>query len=147
MTDDPIDALVHDHADINRRVLELGRLLAGHGDANQRVDVKLVELREDLFLHFAREEEGLFPFVTERFPELADSVDAMATAHDAICGVVARMCHVVSSSTVMTMRSLFERFEQAYAHHAKREAALLAQLAGRLDEAERAKLAQLVRDL
>ncbi len=147
MTEDPIDALVHDHADINRRVLEVGKLLAGHGDANQHVDVKLVALREELFLHFAREEEGLFPFVTERFTELASSVEAMETAHDAICGVVARMCHVVTSANVTTMRSLFERFELAYAQHAKIEASLLAQLAGRLDEADRAKLAQLVRDL
>ena len=147
MTEDPIDALVHDHADINRRVLEVGRLLAGHGDANQHVDVKLVDLREELFLHFAREEEGLFPFVTERFAELAGAVEQMETAHDTICGVVARMCHVVASANVATMRSLFERFEVTYAQHAKLEAALLAQLAGRLDEADCAKLAQLVRDL
>ena len=147
MSEDPIDALVHDHADINRRVLELGKLLAGHGDVNQRVDAGLVELREELFLHFAREEEGLFPFVTERFPELAPSVEAMETAHDAICGVVARMCHVVTSANVATMRSLFERFEIAYAQHAKIEANLLGQLAGRLDDADRERLAQLVRDL
>lgn len=147
MTDDPIDELVHDHADINRRVLEVSRLLAGDGDPNERVDTQLVELREELFLHFAREEEGLFPFVSERFPELAPSVDAMSTAHDAICGVVARMCHMISTANVATIRGLFERFEVTYVAHAKIEASLLAQLAGRLDAADRAKLAQLVRDL
>lgn len=147
MSEDPIDALVHDHADINRRVLEIGKLLAGQGDADQHVDARLVELREELFHHFAREEEGLFPFVTERFPDLASSVEAMETAHDAICGVVARMCHIVASANVATMRSLFERFEVTYAQHAKIEAALLGRLAGRLDADERDKLAQLVRDL
>jgi len=147
VNEDPIDTLVHDHADINRRVLEIAKMLAGKGDADQHVDARLVELREELFLHFAREEEGLFPFVTERFPELASSVEAMETAHDAICGVVARMCHVVVNANMSTMRSLFERFEMAYAQHAKLEAKLLGQLAGRLDDADRLRLTSLVRDL
>ncbi len=148
MTDDPIDALVHDHTDINRRVFELGKLLAGNAvDQESRADQLLCELREELFLHFAREEEGLFPFVTERLPELAPSIEAMATAHDAICGVVARMCHLVTTANLLTMRGLFERFEVTYAQHAKLEAELLRQLAARLDSAQRTQLAALVRGL
>lgn len=61
---DTLDDLAHDHADLNRRVLELGAQLralqrAGAGPAG--LEATLSELRERLFLHFAREEEGLFP--------------------------------------------------------------------------------------
>ncbi len=145
---DALDELAHDHADLNRRVLEIGKLLAGDAiDPDSQADQLLIELREELFFHFAREEEGLFPFVSERVPELASSIDAMATAHDAICGVVARMCHMVKTSTVVTMRQLFERFELAYAQHAKLEAELLRQLTAKLDADQRLALAELVRGL
>ncbi|HEU4730248.1 MAG TPA: hemerythrin domain-containing protein, partial [Kofleriaceae bacterium] len=92
---DPVEELVHDHADINRRVLALGTAIRaldrnrGNGMALALVN-RLSELRELLFLHFAREEEGLFPFVAEAVPELAEQVQAMAVAHDAICGGLAR---------------------------------------------------------
>ena len=40
-------------------------------------DRLLVELREALLLHFAREEEGLFPFVGQHFPEAMSRIAAM----------------------------------------------------------------------
>lgn len=64
---DPVRDLAHDHADLNRRVLALA---AAFGTCSRTPDAsaeslapKLVELRETLFLHFVREEEGLFPFM------------------------------------------------------------------------------------
>jgi iron-sulfur cluster repair protein YtfE (RIC family) len=145
---DALDELAHDHADLNRRVIELGKLLAGEAiDPSSHADQLLLELREELFFHFAREEEGLFPFVTEHVAELAPAIDAMATAHDAICGGVARMCHMVKTATVATMRGLFERFEQAYVQHSKMEAELLRKLETRLDADQRLALAELVRGL
>jgi iron-sulfur cluster repair protein YtfE (RIC family) len=146
---DPVRELAHDHADLNRRVLEVGAMLDG-----MRVgrDAKLVEalaeLREHLFLHFAREEEGLFPFVAEHVPELGDRVHAMAVAHDAICGALARMCHLASSEAKpLALRAVFERFESAYAAHSSFEAELLRSLEGRLDADQRTQLAALVRGL
>src|ERR1041385_9413660 len=71
---DPIQELVHDHADINRRVLALGAAIRsldrndGNGMALALAG-RLNELRDLVFLHFAREEEGLFPFVAEAVPE------------------------------------------------------------------------------
>jgi len=63
---DPVQDLVHDHADINRRVLALGGAnprarpqTTANGMAVALVH-QMGELRELLFLHFAREEEGLF---------------------------------------------------------------------------------------
>ena len=167
---DPVHELTHDHADLNRRVRELGALLSGGAAARPdrtRVAAILRDLREQLFLHFAREEEGLFPFVADRLPELGERVTAMAIAHDAICGSLARMVHIATTGDPMgaavgeeeaaelaaspgelaLLGALFERFEAAYADHARREAELLSLLDDRLDGAQRAQLAELVRDL
>jgi iron-sulfur cluster repair protein YtfE (RIC family) len=150
---DPVQELVHDHSDINRRVLALGSAIRalgrndGHGMA-LALTHRLGELRELLFLHFAREEEGLFPFVAEAVPELADQVQAMALAHDAICGGLARMYHLASANADLTViLAVFARFETVYASHADTEAELLRQLGRRLDPAQRAQLADLVRGL
>jgi iron-sulfur cluster repair protein YtfE (RIC family) len=150
---DPVEELVHDHADINRRVLALGAAIRaldrndGDGMAVALVS-RLGELRELVFLHFAREEEGLFPFVAETVPELANQVHAMALAHDAICGGLARMYHLASANAELeVIRAVFLRFETSYASHAESEAELLRQLTGRLDRAQRTQLAELVRGL
>jgi iron-sulfur cluster repair protein YtfE (RIC family) len=150
---DPIQDLTHDHADINRRVLALGSAVRaldrddGDGLALALV-TRLGELRELLFLHFAREEEGLFPFVSETVPDLAEQVHAMAVAHDAICGGLARMCHLAAANAeIATIISVFTRFEGAYASHAETEAKILRTLGGRLDREQRERLAALVRGL
>jgi iron-sulfur cluster repair protein YtfE (RIC family) len=150
---DPVQQLVHDHADINRRVLALGAAIRaldrndGNGMALALVSL-IGELREQLFLHFAREEEGLFPFVAETVPELAGQVQAMATAHDAICGGLARMYHLASTNEDLpVILAVFARFESAYASHSQTEAELLHQLSARLDPAELAELAELVHGL
>jgi hypothetical protein len=150
---DPVQDLVHDHADINRRVLALGSAIRaldcadGNGMAHALV-TRIGELRELLFLHFAREEEGLFPFVADIVPELADQVHAMALAHDAICGGLARMYHLASANAeVTTITAVFRRFEGAYASHAEVEAQLLRTLSGRLGPEHRARLAALVEGL
>jgi len=142
---DPLRELGHDHADINRRVLELAALIRSQDGELAR---PLRELREQLFLHFAREEEGLFPFVRETVPERAEHVQLMETAHDTICGAVARMVHLATAGgDRAAIAQLFQRFESAYGDHATAEAALLAGLEQRLDAAQRARLADLVAGL
>jgi iron-sulfur cluster repair protein YtfE (RIC family) len=147
-TADPIGDLAHDHADLNRRVLELGAIVSGRRKPQTSLITSLSELREQLFHHFAREEEGLFPFVSEHFPEVADQVHTMAIAHDAICGAVARMFHLASTEAKPSaIRAVFDRFESAYATHANVETELLRGLDGKLDADQRTQLALLVRDL
>lgn len=146
---DPVDELTHDHADLNRRVLALGELvgLLGEPDADIRgpLGAALAELRDQLFLHFAREEEGLFPFVAEVEPALAEVVGGLALGHDAICGALARMVHLADNDgELSTIFTLFARFEETYALHAHNEAALLDKLARRLDAGQRERLAELV---
>jgi iron-sulfur cluster repair protein YtfE (RIC family) len=142
---DAIVVLVHDHADLNRQVIDLGAAIA-NDEAAPALKARLDGLREHLFHHFAQEEEGLFPFVVDHHGELADRVHAMVTAHDAICGAVARMAHLAGTSTT-SLRPLFERFEVAYAAHAKLEGELLRELEQRLDPEQRAVLGALVSGL
>ena len=150
---DPLDDLAHDHADINRRVFAVGAAIRaldcedGNGLALALVS-RLDELRELMFLHFAREEEGVFPFVAEAVPELAVQVHAMAIAHDAICGGLARLCHLAAANADPTaLRPLFGRFGTAYASHAELEAQFLRTLAAQLGAEDRTRLAELVRGL
>lgn len=141
---DPIDELVHDHGELNRCVIALGVQLRRQAAVEELVD-PLVELREQLFLHFAREEEGLFPFVAEHASDLADQVQGMEIAHDTICGSLARMVHLAETgAAVATIAAIYDRFENAYAAHAQMEAELLATLAERLDADQRSRLAALV---
>ena len=143
---DPVHELAHDHGEINGRVLALGKQLAQAvpGDLN----TPLTELRDLLFLHFAREEEGLFPFVADAVPDLAGIVRQMEIAHDTICGTLARMVHLAATQgTVPTIAALFERFQVLYSEHSTTEASLLSSLDKRLDRSQRDQLASLVSGL
>ena len=138
-----LEHLAHDHADLNVRILAVAaRIREG---ASEGLAAELRDIREHLFLHFAREEEGLFPFVAQNLPDLADRVEAMTIAHDAICGALARMCRLAAGDGAMT--ALLDRFETSYAEHARAEAALLRELDERLDASQRAQLAELVAGL
>lgn len=144
---DPIDQLVHDHGDLNRRVIALGVQMQKQHDVDSLM-VPLRDLREHLFLHFAREEEGLFPFVLEHVDGLADQIHEMQIAHDTICGALARMVHLAQTNSALAILApLFERFESAYAAHAQMEAEVLQELGTRLDAEHRTRLAELVAGL
>jgi iron-sulfur cluster repair protein YtfE (RIC family) len=146
--DDAIAALAHDHAALNRCVLELTHVISGRSAEVVPLADQLEALREALFLHFAREEEGLFPFAMQHLPAITERFQAMAIAHDTICGSVARMCHLAATGAeVDVLKPLFERFTTTYAAHAEVEAAVLEELARGLSADARAELAALVRDL
>jgi hypothetical protein len=144
---DAIAQLAHDHGELNRRVLGIGVQIRKQVGTDAIVE-PLMQLRDHLFLHFAREEEGLFPFVTEHVPELVEQIHAIELAHDTICGALARMVHLASTGAALTaIAPLFDRFENSYATHAQGEAELFATLATRLDADQRAVLAALVEGL
>ena len=152
---DPLAALDHDHVELSKLVTELGALLvrarAGEAAGVQEDVVALLEgLREDLFLHFAQEEEGLFPYLVAKLPDELESVRAIEAAHDAICGALGRMNHLAARGLVEPVEplaTLFERFEAHYAAHAREERAFLKRVGARLGDAERADVAELVKGL
>lgn len=141
---DAVEDLVHDHADINRLVLETSRALySGDHDA---LEDRLLQLQEQLFRHFAREEEGLFPFASDAAPQFAADMEALLAAHDTICGIVARMASLLETDDTPwdKITALFGRFETTYAAHAAGEAELLERLGSALTGDQRAKLAQVL---
>jgi iron-sulfur cluster repair protein YtfE (RIC family) len=148
---DPVATLVHDHGAINRILLELGNemeSLRKGEEINPDLADELHALRDLLFLHFAQEEEGLFPFVAEALPALADQVGSMAAAHDGICGGLSRLIHMLETQAdTATTLGVFDRFEHAYSEHARLETMLLAAVDQQLTAAQRAQLAELVRGL
>lgn len=146
---DAVQQFAHDHAAINVRIVKLAalvRALDPHAAATAATLADpLAELREELFLHFAREEEGLFPFIEKILPRLATNLTAMIATHDAICGALVRTHHLAANdATVTTISAAFERFVDAYVARASAEGALLESLASQLDDAQRAQLALIV---
>ncbi len=146
---DPVLEFQHDHEDLNLLVRDIGALVRSDALASElpSLAAQLVELREHLFLHFAREEEGLFPYVAGALPDLADDIAAMVNAHDTTCGAIARMVHVAQSGDAARLVGLFDRFELAYTVHARAERALLQGLGARLSPGQRAELILLLRGL
>jgi hypothetical protein len=72
----------------------------------------------------------------------------MVSAHDAICGALARMIHIArAEADAASFSGLLARFQTAYAEHAKAEALLLRRIDAGLDAAQRVQLAELVRSL
>jgi hypothetical protein len=153
---DPLDDLAHDHGELSVLVFEVLNALEHKISPPLPVEQawlrpRLVGLREALLLHFAREEEGLFPFVGLHFPEAVARVTAMQVAHDEICGGITRMAYLSEQGAeafprhLQTITSSFMRFLDGYVSHSRIESALIEELAGRLDAEQRAALAELLR--
>ena len=135
-----------------RRTVQATRTDPGFSAWGMLVE-QIQELRDELLLHFAKEEEGLFPLVRASFPAKAEAVTRMERAHDTICGTVVRLAHLLArppvdgGAVLPALHTLHERFERAYAEHSRDETELFADLAPRLDERQRAELLELVRGL
>ena len=150
---DPVAELAHDHAELNYQVIALGKIIETlrreSPDASPRVlAAPLGTLRDQLFAHFAREEEVVFPFASDAAPAFEQSLAAMVIAHDTICGSLSRLVHLATAGAdLATLGAIFDRFERAYSEHAATEAQLFRDLATRLDTGQRAALAQLLEAL
>ena len=146
----PPRELQHDHAALQVKVRALG-VVVSRFEREPTAAVRaacataVTSLREDLFLHFAREEEALVPFVAANVPAFAAAVTGLVDAHDAICGALARMGELVRTGTAPALAAIFERFTTAYATHATREREVLAQIAAALSARQRTALAALLR--
>lgn len=157
---EPITRLEHDHLHLARVVFELGSLFGAvrHGERSpENIKDDLAELlgglTEDLFEHFAQEEEGLLPYLLERFPDLAPTVDRIEQSHDRICGVAGRMLYLVGRPGVAVpeqfeqLEALFARFDSDYETHSRDEGKLLREVERRLKPEERAALNERIRGL
>src|SRR5262249_25407142 len=91
---DPIETLEHDHAQCSNLVLALDRQVEMSRRkplAREQLTVLMEQLRDALFTHCAREEEGLFPFIVRHLPDARRTVERLIAAHDALCGSLSRL--------------------------------------------------------
>lgn len=148
-TPDPLHELSHDHRHLSELALEVRALFGdgplGDGERAELADA-VARLHDELLVHFAREEEGLFPFVLERLAELGPRVETLRAGHDSVCGAISRLHHAIghgaaaSAGAEAGWRETFSRFESLYSAHAREEIAVLRDVAARLDAAARVEL-------
>ncbi len=151
---DPLDELSHDHRHLSELVLEVRAILSsqsiGESERAELADA-VARLRDELLLHFAREEEGVFPFVLERLADLRSRVEALRSGHDSVCGAVSRLHYAIGhdpkTSAVSSWAETLARFEGLYAAHAREEIALLRDVSAKLDAGARAELQALLEGL
>jgi iron-sulfur cluster repair protein YtfE (RIC family) len=155
---DPLLVLEHDHVHLSRLVAELRQMTAELERADPRPELSdelaatLAALRDDLFEHFGREEEALFPYLVEAVPDLGPAVARLEGAHDRICGGISRL-HALASLGDAALRQhrgrvaqLFARFDAEYVEHARQESEFLRGLGARLDDAQRRRVEQRMRE-
>lgn len=149
---DPVSEFEHDHVAFSQAVGQLKSLL-GHRARNEVGDLQILHLvetlRDEVLVHFAKEEEALFPFLARALPDVGLAVDELLVAHDTVCGSLLRLAHSLSKGMVqreLTL-ALFDRFERAYREHARAEVAFLRGVGARLDSSQRNELAALVSGL
>lgn len=149
---DTILGLEHEHTAFSEAVANVKALIAedrGPAQRNLVLRVRLQSLCDELLVHFAREEESLFPYLLRHFPDATEAIETLLSGHEIVCGSLVRLTHMVDRGGVDPVMSaaLFERFEKAYAAHAREEVALLRTFGERLNEDQRRELARLVEGL
>jgi hypothetical protein len=154
MLPDPIQTFEHDRI----RCSKLVHSLSERVDTSRRRTLSrkrlangIERLRDELFAHFAREEEGLFPFIVGQLPGARSTVDRLIAAHDAICGSLSHLLLIASRAGSDASLDAFDEvllgFNALYTEHANTEMALLREIDERLDKSQRARLRQLIRGL
>ena len=154
--EDPIEQLTHDHGHLSSLVQMAAVVLVRMEHAEEMSDAAIDELvhaveslRDALLVHFAREEEGLFPFVDARVPALRAQVAELLADHDA---VLARTSELIRAAGLAEgtgvgfalCLSTYDRFVEVYAAHAQAEQALLRAVDAALDAEARKALRALL---
>lgn len=140
---DPLQALAHDHRDLNELLIAirdaLGRIDRGRSrleDEAHEIGDGIEALRDALLEHFAREQEGLFPFVLGHLPNVTADVDAIAGEHDRIAAALTDLVRAWTAASAHgdlgEWRLALARFEELYAAHTKSELAFLESVAAAL---------------
>jgi iron-sulfur cluster repair protein YtfE (RIC family) len=153
---DPIEQLTHDHGHLGSLVqaaaVTLARMERAEEMSEEAIDelVHAVEsLRDALLLHFAREEEGLFPFVDAHVPALRPQVAGLLADHDAVLARTSELIKAAGQAVGTGVGyalcvSSYDRFVEIYAAHAQAEQALLRAVDDALDTAARTALRALL---
>ncbi|TVR00490.1 MAG: hemerythrin domain-containing protein [Deltaproteobacteria bacterium] len=157
---DSVEQLEHDHRHLSRLVdgmrESLREAIRGERSAEDlRADLNefVALVQEELFEHFGKEEEGLFPWLIERLPDTRDRVASLERGHDRICGVASRLQYIAGDSAVDlgaqldTLVTLFARFDAYFTKHARDEWELLMEVKQRLEPDQRKELGRLLDEI
>ena len=149
---DPIEQFTHDHGHLGSLVQTVASTLARTERAAEMSEAVIDELvhsvellRDSLLAHFAREEEGLFPFIEANVPALASRVSQLLADHDAVIQRATELIRTVSAAEQAQVGhascvTAYDRFVEVYAGHHQAEQSLLVAVDAALDESHRKEL-------
>ena len=145
---DPIEQFTHDHGHLGSLVQSVATTLSRR-ELSEAVIDELVHaaelLRDSLLSHFAREEEGLFPFIEANVPALSARVSQLLADHDAVIARATDLIRTMSKAEQAQVGhascvAAYDRFVEVYAGHHQAEQSLLAACDAALDQAHRREL-------
>lgn len=156
-----IEQLEHDHHIVERIVDDLREAIQNA----LRGELEVLELRdtfsefvsvadEELFEHFDREEQVVFPFLIENVPDAQDSIRRLENAHDRMCGAMIRMQRIIEepddalfTENFDSLVALFTRFDANFGRHSREELALFHKLGEQLGPEELETLKAMLAEL
>lgn len=154
---DPLEELAHDHRELSGLLIAVRDALSRVERGQSKLDDELHEIRdgievfrEALLEHFAREQEGLLPFVVGRIPVTRERADQLIVEHDRIAEMLTTLLRdlgkIDSSGELSPFRASLARFEELYASHSRAELGFLEEVAAALadDPAAREQLRALL---
>ena len=160
MSYDPVTQLEHDHVHLTKMVESIREsvqsCLRGEMQPTDLEEdfLELLELlREELYEHFDKEEQALFPYILAHFADTEEAIRGLEKGHDRMCGVATRMERMITGDDETFgegfdgLVALFARFDANYVKHARDEARLLRSLQDRLSPEQRTEIAELIREL
>ena len=140
---DPLKELAHHHRELSGLLIAVRGALVRVERGESKLDDELHELRdgiegfrESLLEHFAREQEGLFPFVAARIPAERARTDELIAEHDRIAEALTTLLRdlgrIDSSGELGPFRATLAHFEELYASHSRGELGFLEDVAAAL---------------
>jgi iron-sulfur cluster repair protein YtfE (RIC family) len=157
---DPLRELAHDHRELTGLLVAVHEALSRVERGVSKLEDELHEIgdgveafREALLEHFAREQEGLLPFVLKHVPAAGARVDAIILEHDRIGEALTLLVNELSgdvgpAAALGKWRATLARFEELYGTHTKSELAFFQEISASLaaDPAATEQLRTLLRE-
>jgi len=138
----PLQELAHDHRELSGLLVAVHEALARIENGASKLEDELHEMtdgleafREELLEHFAREQEGAFPWVANRLPQERTRVDELVAQHDRIAeSINAAVTDLRKNEPDFAKWSqALAHFDELYAEHSKTEVAFFKDVTAALE--------------
>lgn len=155
MSTPPLQDLAHDHRELSGLLVAVHEALTRVEKGTSRLDDELHELtdgiesfREALLDHFAKEQEGVLPWIASRSAAASARVDELIVQHDRIAESLTSVVKDLAGFEIATWSAALARFETLYAEHTQTETVFFAEITASLadDPAASAQLRELLAD-